>query len=83
MRSGCTGLLVALTVWVISAALISIGVILLVFGVFTLDPSLRPETVVTVIAAPIGAYLLIRIGRDILRDLREGLSGEDERKERE
>ncbi|MEW6635377.1 MAG: hypothetical protein AB1425_01030 [Actinomycetota bacterium] len=70
MRSGCLGLLLALGVRVVSTILVAIGVALLLFGVFTFDPTLDVRMIVALIVVPIGAYLLYRAGRGVWRDLR-------------
>lgn len=70
-RSGCLGLLVEVGAWVASTVLTTVGMLFLVFGAFTFSPDVGFVTVLQVIAVPIAGYFLIRIGRGILRDLRD------------
>lgn len=70
-RSGCASLLLEVGAWVASTVLTTVGVLFLVFGALTLNATVGPITVLQVIAVPVAAYLLIRVGRSILRDLRE------------
>lgn len=70
-RSGCLGLLLEVGAWVASTILTTVGVLFLVFGAFTFSPEVELITVLQVLAAPVGAYFLIRIGRSILQDLRD------------
>lgn len=69
-RSGCLGLLLELGAWVASTVLTTIGVLMLLVGALTFGPSMEPVGVVLIVAAPVAAYVLIRVGRDILGDLR-------------
>jgi uncharacterized membrane protein YeaQ/YmgE (transglycosylase-associated protein family) len=57
--------------WVISTVLVTVGAFLLVAGAVTFSPSVKLTTVFSIISAPIGAYVLIRVGRSIVRDLRD------------
>lgn len=72
LRSGCLGVLLELAFWVCSTVLISVGAFLLLFGLLTADPPPEPETVAAILAVPVGAYAFLRVGRSILRDLRNG-----------
>lgn len=69
-RSGCLGLFLELGAWVASTVLTTIGVLMLLVGAFTFAPSFEPLGIVLIVAAPVAAYVLIRVGRDILSDLR-------------
>ena len=69
-RSGCLGLLLELGAWVASTILTTIGVLMLLVGALTFGPSMEPVGVILIVAAPVAAYFLIRVGRDILADLR-------------
>lgn len=70
-RSGCQGLLLEVGAWVASTVLTTVGALFLVFGVFTFSPEVGLLTVLQILAASVGVYFLIRIGRSILRDLRD------------
>ncbi|HET7478071.1 MAG TPA: hypothetical protein VFJ72_01005 [Rubrobacteraceae bacterium] len=70
MRSGCFGLLMELGAWVLSTILTTVGVLMLLVGALTFGPSIEPLGVLLIVAAPIGALVLIKVGRDIMSDLR-------------
>jgi arginine exporter protein ArgO len=71
MPSGCGWYLFRIFMWALSVALLSMGAILLLFGIFSLSPVLDTRTVVATVVAPVGLYLLLRVGRGIWRDLTE------------
>lgn len=68
--SGCLGLVLEITVWVLSTLLITLGVFLLLFGVLDFTPESRTKTIVVVIIAPVAVFFFVRTGRAILDDLR-------------
>lgn len=74
MREGCLGLLMALVARIVSVALVCVGMVLFLLGVFAFQPSLNVMTVAVAFLALGGAYLFVRVGRDVWRDLTEGLS---------
>lgn len=69
-ESGCMGILFEVGVWVVSTIFMTIGGALFLFGVFTVEPEINTGTVFVVIAVPVAIILFIRIGRSIIRDLR-------------
>ena len=68
------GLLVTLAVRVLSVLLVCLGLAFFLWGVFAFQPSVDATTVIVALLALIGAYLLMRVGRDVWRDLTESLS---------
>ncbi|CAN5554868.1 hypothetical protein BH24ACT22_BH24ACT22_10390 [soil metagenome] len=70
MRGGCFGFLFNISTYVVSAALITIGSILLVIGLLTSSPASGATTTLSLVAALVAAYLFVRVGREIWRDLR-------------
>ncbi len=80
MRSGCTSYILRMGTAVITAILLASGTLILVFGAFNLDSSGGVRTVITVIAALVAAYLFVRVGKDIWRDLRSESSGDKKEK---
>lgn len=78
MRSGCINYIFRIGAAVVSAILLTLGALVLVFGAFDLDSSGGTRTVITTVAALGAIYLFVRVGKDILRDLRDdGASKED------
>jgi len=67
-------LLLALASRVISVMLVCAGVVLFLLGVFAFQPSFSFMTVAVAVLALGGAYLFVRVGRDVWSDLTEGLS---------
>lgn len=63
-------MLLEVGVWVLSTMLVTLGVFLLAAGAVFFSPTWDLAVIFTAVVVPIGAYLLIRVGRDILRDLR-------------
>lgn len=59
-----------------SAVLVATGVLLLLLSFFSFGPPLNPRTVMLLLVAAVAAYVFIRVGRDIWRDLRAQLPGE-------
>lgn len=59
---------------VASAMFLAFGALLLTLGFFSLGFSASIGTVVTLLAATVAAYVFIRVGRDIWRELRSQLS---------
>ena len=72
MRSGCISYVLRIGTAVMAALFLAGGALVLLFGAFNLDSSGRTRTVITVVAAVGAIYLFIRVGKDILRDLRSG-----------
>lgn len=68
------GLLVTLAARVVSVILVCVGLVLFLLGVFAFQPSFDATAVAVALLALGGAYLLMRVGRDVWRDLTEGLS---------
>ncbi len=60
-----------------SAVLLAAGALVLIFGAFNLDSSSGIRTILTVVAGVGAIYVFIRVGKDILQDLR-GESDEGE-----
>lgn len=77
MRRGCLNFLFRLGTSVVSAALIAVGSLLLIIGLLSSSPLSGARTVFTIIAALVAAYLFIRVGREIWRDLRTPSSPEE------
>lgn len=71
VASGCLGVVLDVGVWVLSTLLVTVGVFVLLFGVLDFSPESRLRTVLLAIFVPVAVYVLIRIGRQILKDLRE------------
>jgi hypothetical protein len=82
VRSGCVNYILKLGTAVAAAILLSVGALVLLFGAFNLSPSGGIRTVITVVAALGAVYLFTRVGKDILRDLRDERTGDDEEKSR-
>ena len=76
MRSGCISYILSIGTAVVAAILLAAGALVLVFGAFSLDSEGGIRTVITVIAALGAIYILFRVGKDILRDLRGESDGE-------
>ena len=74
MRSGCISYVLKIVTAILAAVFLTAGALVLFFGAFDLDSSGGFTTILTVVAAVTAIYLFIRVGRDILRDLR----GEDD-----
>ena len=70
MREGCLGFLFRLGTSVVSALLVAVGALLLVIGLLSSSPASGTRTALSVIAALVAAYLFIRVGKAIWRDLR-------------
>ena len=70
VRSGCTSYVLKIGTAILAAVFLTTGALILVFGAFNLDSSGGVTTIVTVVAALVAIYLFIRVGKDILRDLR-------------
>jgi hypothetical protein len=68
--SGCMGVLFDIGVWTVSTIFMAIGGAMFVFGVFSFEPEITSETIFVLLAVPVAAFLFIRTGRSILRDLR-------------
>lgn len=71
MRSGCISYILSIGTAVVAAILLATGALVLVFGAFNLGSSEGIRTVITVVAALGAIYFLIRVGKDIVRDLRD------------
>lgn len=78
VRSGCINYILRIGMAVVAAVLLTLGALVLVFGAFDLNSSGGTRTVITVVAALGAIYLLTRVGKDILRDLR---SKDDDKEE--
>ncbi len=78
MRAGCRNIFLRLGTLAVSAVLVAVGVLLLLLGYFSLESPVNLETVILLFAAVAAAYVFIRVGRDIWRDLREQLPGRKE-----
>lgn len=72
MRSGCINYILSIGTAVVASILLTTGALVLVFGAFNLNAAGGFRTVVTVIVALAAIYVLTRVGKDILRDLRGG-----------
>ncbi len=70
MRSGCISYILKIGTAVVSAFLLAAGTLVLFFGAFNLDSSGGVLTITTAIVGVVAIYLFIRVGKDILRDLR-------------
>lgn len=79
MRSGCISYILSIGTAVVAAILLVTGALVLVFGAFNLGSSGGIRTVITVAAALGAIYFLIRVGKDIVRDLRDENAGDDEK----
>ncbi|MGF1473791.1 MAG: hypothetical protein ACFB50_18880 [Rubrobacteraceae bacterium] len=55
----------------VSAVLIAVGVLLLLFGVLSSSPSSGTQAALSVVVALAAIYLFFMVGRSIWRDLRE------------
>jgi hypothetical protein len=73
MRSGCGGVFLRLGTSVASAVLVAVGVLLLLLSFFSFAPSANLGTAVLLLGAGAAAYLFVRVGRDIWRELRAQL----------
>ncbi len=82
MRAGCISYILRIGTAIIAAILLASGTLMLVFGAFNLDSSGGTRTVITVVAALVAVYLFVRVGKDILRDLRSESSGDEKEKNR-
>ena len=71
MREGCLGLLISLASRIVSVVLVCVGVVLFLLGVFAFQPSFSFMSVAVAFLALGGAYLFIRVGRDVWSDLME------------
>ena len=71
MRQGCLNFIFRLGTSVVSAVLIAVGALLLLVGLLSSSPLSGARTALSIVAALIAAYLFIRVGRSIWRDLRE------------
>lgn len=69
MRSGCVNTVVAVGLAVVTAIVMTIGVVLFLFSASAFGPSGSLRTVIPIIVAPIAIYLFYRVGRDVWRDL--------------
>lgn len=67
-------MLVTLASRIVSVVLVCVGVVLFLLGVFAFQPSFSFMTVAVAVLALGGAYLFIRVGRDVWSDLKEGLT---------
>jgi TRAP-type C4-dicarboxylate transport system permease small subunit len=70
MKAGCLGVLIEVAVWVFSTVLVTLGAFMLVAGAVVFSPTLDAAVIFTVVVVPVGAYLLLRVGQDIWRELR-------------
>lgn len=70
VRAGCINYILRIGMAVVAAVLLTLGALVLVFGAFDLNSSGGTRTVITVVVALGAIYLLTRVGKDILRDLR-------------
>lgn len=77
MRSGCISYILRIGTAVVAAILLAAGALVLVFGAFNLDSSGGIRTITTVIIGGGATYLFIRVGKDILRDLRGESDGDE------
>ena len=80
MRSGCTSYVLKIGTAILAAVFLTTGALILIFGAFNLDSSGGVTTILTAIAALAAIYLFVRVGKDILRDLRG--EGDEDGKER-
>lgn len=71
MRQGCLNLLLRLGTSVVSVLLIALGGLLLAIGLLSPSPLSGGRMALSILAALVAAYLFIRVGREIWRDLRE------------
>ena len=62
---------------VVSVVLLCVGVVLFLLGVFAFQPSFSVMTVAVAVLALGGAYLFIRVGRDVWGDLTESRKNPD------
>ncbi|MDQ3386668.1 MAG: hypothetical protein M3475_03565 [Actinomycetota bacterium] len=67
-------MLVTLVARVLSVVLVCVGIVMFLLGVFAFQPSFDLMTVVVAFLALGGAFLFVRIGRDVWTDLKEGTS---------
>ena len=67
-------MLVTLVARVLSVVLVCVGIVMFLLGVFAFQPSFDLMTVAVAFLALGGAFLFVRIGRDVWTDLREGTS---------
>jgi hypothetical protein len=70
MRQGCFGFVFRLGTSVVSAVLVAVGALLLVIGLLSSSPLSGTRTALSITAALVAAYLFIRVGRAIWRDLK-------------
>ena len=70
MRQGCFGFLLQLGTSVVSAVLVAVGALLLIVGLVSSSPESGLRTVLSIAAALLAAYVFIRVGRAIWRDLK-------------
>ncbi len=86
MRSGCLNVVLMLLVASVATALTVAGVVLfLSFAALMFESPAGIEEILKMVVALIAAYFLIRVGRDVWRDLRghpEVESGGAEQEER-
>ncbi len=78
MRSGCVSYILRIGTAVVAAVLLAAGAFVLIFGAFNLDSSGGVGTLLTVVLALAAIFLFIRVGKDILRDLRKENPGNKE-----
>ena len=79
MRPGCISYILSIGMAVAAAILLAAGALVLVFAAFDLGSSGGIRTVITVAAALGAIYFLVRVGKDILRDLRGENVGDKEK----
>lgn len=70
-RFGCLGLVLELGGWVISVTLVTLGALVFLVGALTSTPSFDVRAVIPLMLAPVGIYVLVRVGRAIIRDMRD------------
>ena len=76
VRSGCISYVLKIGTAILAAVFLTTGALILIFGAFSLDSSSGVTTIVTVVAALVAIYLFVRVGKDILRDLRQDRDGD-------
>lgn len=79
MKSGCRGFILRLGTSVVSALLIAVGMVLLIFGISSWTPSSGLRVTLLVFAVAIVAYAFLRIGQGILQDMKEDRAPEKEK----
>lgn len=63
-------MIVDVGVWVSSTVMVTLGVFLFLFGVLDFSPEARTRTILLLFLVPVAIFVLIRVGRAIIRDLR-------------